>query len=80
MPAPDDAAHAAEVRAALTAALSGLTPREREAFVLVDLSGMPAAQAALTMDVAEATVRSLLTLARRRLRTLLAAHVPGGAP
>ena len=68
------------MREALTAALSGLTPREREAFVLVDLSGVPAAQAAESMDVAEATVRSLLTLARRRLRTLLAAHVPEGRP
>ena len=80
LPSPDDAARASEVREALTRALSGLTPREREAFVLVDLSGVPAAQAAESMDVAEATVRSLLTLARRRLRTLLAAHVPGGAP
>ena len=80
LPSPSDAAHAAEVREALTRALSGLTPREREAFVLVDLSGLPAAQAAETMDVAEASVRSLLTLARRRLRTLLAAHVPEGTP
>ena len=48
--------------------------------MLVDLSGVPAAQAAEAMDVAEATVRSLLTLARRRLRTLLAAHVPEGTP
>jgi RNA polymerase sigma factor (sigma-70 family) len=80
LPSPDDAARASEVREALTRALSGLTPREREAFVLVDLSGVPAAQAAEAMDVAEATVRSLLTLARRRLRTLLAAHVPGGTP
>lgn len=79
LPAPDDAARAAEVREALTRALAALTPREREAFVLVDLQGAPAAEAAVAMDVAEGTVRSLLTLARRRLRTLLAAHVPEGA-
>lgn len=79
LPTPDDAAAAAEVRAALLAALAHLPPREREAFVLVDLSGGAAADAAAAMDIAEGSVRSLLTLARRRLRTLLAAHVPQGA-
>jgi len=79
LPSPDDAARAAEVRDALTRALLALTPREREAFVLVDLQGTAAAEAAVAMDVAEGTVRSLLTLARRRLRGLLAAHVPEDA-
>lgn len=79
LPCPEEAAAAAEVRAALLAALRHLPAREREAFVLVDLSGRPAAEAAATMDIAEGSVRSLLTLARRRLRTLLAAHVPQGA-
>lgn len=76
LPSPEDAAHAGEVRAALLTALAALTPREREAFVLVDLSGTPAAQAAEAMEIAEGTVRSLLTLARRRLRTLLADRLP----
>ena len=76
LPSPADAAHASELRVALLAALAALTPREREAFVLVDLQGAPAAQAAEVMDIAEGTVRSLLTLARRRLRGLLASHMP----
>jgi RNA polymerase sigma-70 factor (ECF subfamily) len=75
LPSPLDSAHASELRAALLAALAALTPREREAFVLVDLQGAPAAQAAEAMDIAEGSVRSLLTLARRRLRGLLAPQV-----
>ena len=76
LPSPSDAARAGELRDALVVALAALTPREREAFVLVDLQGSPAAAAAEAMGIAEGTVRSLLTLARRRLRTLLAPHLP----
>jgi RNA polymerase sigma-70 factor (ECF subfamily) len=79
LPSPADAAHAAELRSALLVALAALSPREREAFVLVDLQGTPAAQAAEAMDIAEGSVRSLLTLARRRLRGLLAPHVAESA-
>lgn len=75
LPSPGDAARASEIRAALLVALAALTPREREAFVLVDLQGAPAAQAAEAMDIAEGSVRSLLTLARRRLRELLSPHL-----
>jgi len=39
LPAPDDVAAGREVRAVLMAALTSLSPREREAFVLHDLQG-----------------------------------------
>ena len=79
LPSPHDAARASEIRAALLAALGALSPREREAFVLVDLSGASTATAAEAMDVTEGTVRSLLTLARRRLRSLLDPHLADSA-
>ncbi len=76
---PDPAAEAerGEVRAALAAALRSLSPREREAFVLRDLEGVSTSEAALALGVGESTVRSLLTLARRRLRNLLGERLPG---
>ena len=70
-PAPEQAATQAEIRDALHAALGALPPREREAFVLRDLEGQETADAAAAMGVAESSVRSLLTLARRRLRRIL---------
>jgi len=79
-PRPEDAAAAGEVRELLQRALSSLSPREREAFVLRDLEGRPTAEAALVLGVGESTVRSLLTLARRRLRQILGpALSPTGA-
>jgi RNA polymerase sigma-70 factor (ECF subfamily) len=68
-------AHAAAGRA------RALSPREREAFVLHDLEGADAAETALALGIGESSVRSLLSLARRRLRTLLGPHLApsGGA-
>jgi RNA polymerase sigma-70 factor (ECF subfamily) len=76
VPAPDEAASAGELRDLLSAALARLSPREREAFVLRDLQGLDTAEVASVMDVAPATVRSLITLARRRLRQLLGPRLP----
>ena len=76
-PSPAEAAHSAEVRALLMAALARLSPREREAFVLHDLDGADAAETAAALGIGESSVRSLLTLARRRLRGLLAPLVAG---
>ncbi|MCB9915258.1 MAG: sigma-70 family RNA polymerase sigma factor [Planctomycetes bacterium] len=61
-----------ELRAKLAAALRLLSEREREAFVLRELEGESTAAVARAMDVTESSVRSLLTLARRRLRDHLA--------
>lgn len=69
---PLGAASASELRRLLATALTQLTEREREAFVLVELEGAATAAAAAALGVGESSVRSLLTLARRRLRGLLA--------
>ena len=76
LPRPDEVAYARELAGKLRAALAALSPREREAFVLRDLSGHTTAQAAQVLGVTEGTVRSLTTLARRRLRTLLGPRLP----
>lgn len=82
-PDPADVGAGEEVAAMLRRALGTLPPREREAFVLVDLEEQDAGVAAAAMGVARSTVRSLVSLARRRLRDLLAARldpsVPGGS-
>lgn len=72
LPAPDSAAEQAEIRGAVQAALGALPEREREAFVLHDLQGLDAQETADAMAIGASSVRSLLTLARRRLRGLLA--------
>ena len=71
MPDPVETLQRAEVREILRAALSELTPREREAFVLRDLEGLSTSEVAGALSVTPGSVRSLLTLARRRLRHVL---------
>jgi len=78
LPQPDDEAARGEVRAIIVGALGALTEREREAFVLRDLEGRPTDEVAAVLGVRESSVRSLLTLARRRLRDLLAERLPEG--
>ncbi|MDG2148870.1 MAG: sigma-70 family RNA polymerase sigma factor [Planctomycetota bacterium] len=82
LPRPDEVAHSRELAQMLQTALAELTPREREAFVLRDLSGNSTAATAEALGVTAGTVRSLLTLARRRLRRLLGPRLPeySGAP
>ena len=82
LPRPDEVAHTRELAEMLRGALQALSPREREAFVLRDLSSNSTAATADALGVTEATVRSLLTLARRRLRRLLGPRLPelAGAP
>ncbi|NQU47681.1 MAG: sigma-70 family RNA polymerase sigma factor [Planctomycetes bacterium] len=72
LPNPHDSAAGKEIRDVITRALSQLSPREREAFVLRDLEQQATDVVAAAMEVTPATVRSLLTLARRRLRGILA--------
>lgn len=71
LPRPDDEASRSEVREVLRRALGSLTRREREVFVLRELEGVATRDAAQALGITESTVRSLLTLARRRLRQLL---------
>jgi len=71
LPDPGDALQHAEVEAVLAFGLRALPPREREAFVLRDLEGLDTADVARTLAITESSVRSLVTLARRRLREVL---------
>lgn len=76
LPRPDQAAESEEVARLLREALASLSLREREAFVLCELEGHRTVDCARMMQVGESSVRSLLTLARRRLRNLLGKRVP----
>jgi RNA polymerase sigma-70 factor (ECF subfamily) len=79
LPDPHEASTREEVERHLALALRSLPEREREAFVLRDLEGLETREAARLLEVGESSVRSLVALARRRLRKLLGAHLaPGG--
>lgn len=69
---PAHTAAARETEELIQRALGVLPPREREVFVLVDLEGNSAVDAAEALGVAASTVRAALALARRRLREALA--------
>jgi RNA polymerase sigma-70 factor (ECF subfamily) len=71
LPDPADAAQRAETAATLAFGLRALPPREREAFVLRDLEGLDTGEVARVLSITESSVRSLVTLARRRLRDTL---------
>ncbi|MCB9832939.1 MAG: RNA polymerase sigma factor [Planctomycetes bacterium] len=60
-----------ELRELITRSLTRLTDREREVFVLRELEALPTDEVARTLNITESSVRSLLTLARRRLRGLV---------
>ena len=63
----------------LYAAVSALPERQRDAFTLRYSLGHSTAQTAALMGVEEATVRSHLSQARRRLATVLAVECTGSA-
>ena len=71
LPAPGEQADTSELRELVTKALRKLTDREREVFVLRDLEGCPSEEVSAALGIQESTVRSLLSLARSRLRRLL---------
>ncbi len=60
-----------ELQELLRRSLVSLSPREREVFVLRDLEDVPVAEVAQLLGIGESSVRSLGSLARRRLRTVL---------
>jgi RNA polymerase sigma factor (sigma-70 family) len=64
------------VGVALLVVLETLTPRERLAFVLHDMFGMPFEEIALIVDRSPATARQLASRARRRVR----GRTPEGEP
>jgi RNA polymerase sigma-70 factor (ECF subfamily) len=69
---PERDAYRRELGARLAAALEQLPLRQRVAFVLCEVEDLTAAQAAAIADTPEATIRTRLFHARRRLRDLLA--------
>jgi RNA polymerase sigma-70 factor (ECF subfamily) len=68
---PEHDAYRHELARRMTAALDQLPAAQREAFVLCEVEEMTSAQAAALVDVPEATVRTRLFHARRRLRERL---------
>ncbi len=68
---PHDVAYHSEAAALLRESLAILSPREREVFILRDLEEQESPIVAASLDISEGTVRSLLSLARKRLRQVL---------
>ena len=68
---PEHDAYRRELAQRLAAALDRLPPAQREAFVLCEIEELTSARAAALADIPEATVRTRLFHARRRLRDLL---------
>lgn len=68
---PEQDAYREELARRLVCALDRISTAHREAFVLCEVEGMAAAQAAAILGVPEATVRTRLFHGRARLRALL---------
>jgi len=66
-----EAVEGQEIRQALERALAMLSDRERAVFVLRELEEMETAEVARVLGISAITVRRHLSLARRRLRTIL---------
>jgi RNA polymerase sigma-70 factor (ECF subfamily) len=62
---------AIEARLTLRRLLDGLTPRQREVVALYEIGGLSAAEAAVTLGMTEAGVRSIARDARRALSELV---------
>ena len=69
--AVDDRVDARSARDQLRRALASLSPAEREAFLLVAWEGLSAAEAARSLGVDPTVVRTRLSRARQRARTVL---------
>ncbi len=75
-----DESAAAELRIDVDRALSALPPGQRLALVLVDMHGLPVADVAQILGVAEGTVKSRCARGRAALAPLLRPPVGGGRP
>ncbi len=73
---PSKSASSSEMREWLEKSLALLAPREREAFVLIDLEGFTSVQAAEQLDLSPSTLRASLAMARGKLRKMLAPFEP----
>jgi RNA polymerase sigma-70 factor (ECF subfamily) len=74
---PRDTAARSDLRLSLRRALAGLPARQREVFVLKDVEGYRHAEIGRMLGLPEATVRTLLHRATKRLQKELRAFVPG---
>ena len=72
--APDEQAQQSELRRALQAALGNLPDDQRLAIVLCDIQDMDYAEIAVVMKCSLGTVKSRISRARSKLRTLLLAQ------
>ena len=70
---PDDQLDAGELRRAIDRAVQALSPRRREAFILVHLRGLSYQEAADVMGVARATLSNQVGAALEQLRSQLRA-------
>jgi RNA polymerase sigma-70 factor, ECF subfamily len=70
---PSLAAERSDQRRLVLAALGELPPEQRAALVLVDMEGLPVAEAAAVLDVPAGTVKSRCSRGRARLAVLLRA-------
>lgn len=68
---PEDAASGAEVQRTVQDAIQTLAPKLRAPLVLYDIEGMPYAEVAQVLGVAEGTVKSRIHRARQALREQL---------
>ena len=68
---PAEIVEGGEIRQALERALASLSDRERAVFVLRELEELETAEVARALGISTITVRRHLSLARRRLRTIL---------
>ncbi len=73
---PSQSASSSELKDWLDRSLALLSPREREAFVLIDLEGFTSVQVAKQVDLSPSTVRASLAMARGKLRKFLAPYEP----
>jgi RNA polymerase sigma-70 factor (ECF subfamily) len=69
---PSEALERKEIRILLERAVNSLRPIYRQVFILRDVQGLSAAEAAQLLSVSEAVVRTRLVRARLQLRDLLA--------
>jgi RNA polymerase sigma-70 factor (ECF subfamily) len=69
-----------DIRLCLRRALTRLPAKERRVFVLKDVEGLKHGEIARILDLPEATVRTLLHRAVKRLRRELAEFRPAGEP
>ncbi|MCA0438286.1 MAG: RNA polymerase sigma factor SigM [Austwickia sp.] len=75
---PHDQPHAVELRLAVRDALRTLPEGQAAALVLVDMHGLPVAEAAAILGVAEGTIKSRCARGRTALAPLLRSVLPGG--